>query len=259
MPSTINPRDLPGDRDYAKFTVIDGAHEREHDTRDWMLFMTDVSISDPEARRYQVDVPGRDGTLDLTEALGGVYFANRTIEMRFTCVNYTTQRFHLVSSQMRNVLDGRLVRLTLFDDLAYFWQGRCQVETERSGLEATEIRVTVDADPHKYSIMGSYEPWKWSPFSFVDGQTTNPEDVVLDNETKTVTLPQDPARLKPTLWLNTGSSGSVSARISGDTEWHLLRVGKNVLPEIRQSDREEVTLYLRGTGRVGVDYRVGSL
>lgn len=257
MPSIIDPRDLPGERDYARFTVVD--IDREYDTRDWMLFMCDVSVSDPEARRYQVDVPGRDGTLDLTEALGGVYFANRTVQMTFRCVNYTTARFHYVSSQLRNALDGRLVQLTLFDDPAYFWKGRCQVETDRSGLEATEIRVTVDADPHKYSIVSSYEAWKWSPFSFIDGVVTQPTDIVLDNETKTVTLPQDPARLKPTLWLNTGGSGSVSAKLSTDSTWHLLRAGKNVIPEIRQSDREEVTLYLRGTGRVGVDYRVGSL
>jgi len=257
MPSPIDPRDLPGTRDYVTW-IVEGL-DREYDSRDFGLFLCDVSISDPEARRYRVDVPGRDGALDLTEALGGVYFDNRTISLEFACVNYTTARFHNISSQLRNALDGRLVRMTLSDDIAYFWRGRCQVSTERDGLDATHIELTMDAEPHKYSVISSYEPWMWSPFSFVDGTIIKPTDIVLNNSSATVTLPIDPARLKPTLWLNSGGSGSVSARLSTDPTWHLLRAGKNVIPEIRQSDVSEVTLELRGTGRVGVDYRIGSL
>lgn len=257
MPSVIDPRDLPGTRDYALFEVVSTEHQI--DTRDMMLFLTDVEIDDPEARRYQVDVPGRDGALDLTEALGGTYFDNREIRLTFECVNYTTARFHLLSSQLRNALDGRLVRLILSDDFGHFWRGRCQVATDRSGLDATEVVITMDAEPHKYSVAGSYEPWKWSPFSFVDGVITQPEDIVLNNETVSVTLPQDPARLKPTLWLNIGGSGTVQAKLASDPTWHILRKGKNVIPEIRQSDTSDVVLQLRGTGRVGVDYRVGSL
>lgn len=257
MPSPIDPRDLPGERDYVLWT-FEGT-EREYDSRDLGLFLCNVQIADPEARRYKVDVPGRDGTLDLTESLGGVYFDNREIQLEFACVNYTTARFHLISSQLRNLLDGRLVRMTLSDDIGYFWRGRCQIGTEREGLEATHIELTMDAEPHKYSVFGSYEPWKWSPFSFVDGVITQPEDIVLTNSTAEVTLPMDPARLKPTLWLNSGGSGTVSAKLSTDPTWHLLRAGKNVIPEIRQSDVAAVTLQLRGTGRVGVDYRVGSL
>lgn len=258
MPSEIDPRDLPGTRDYVTWTYE--GEETAHDSRDLGLFLCDVDISDPDARRYQVEVPGRDGALDLTEALGGVYFENREIELTLVCVNYTTARFHLISSQLRNLLDGRLVRMTLSDDIGHFWRGRCQVETSRSGLDATEVVVRMDAEPHKYNVFGSYEPWKWSPFSFVDGVITRAEDVVLVNgETKTVSLPVDPARLKPTLWLNTGGSGSVSAKLSTDPTWHVLRSGKNTVPEIRLSDRTGVVLQLRGTGRVGIDYRVGSL
>lgn len=258
MPSIIDPRDLPGDRDYAVFQREGSATTL--DTRDLMLFLNDVSIGDAKARRFVVDVPGRDGVLDLTESLGGVYFENREIELTLTCVNYTTARFHLLSSTLRNELDGRLVRLVLSDDPAYFWRGRCSVETGRSGIEATQIRVAMDAEPHKYGVTSSYDPWLWGPFSFVNGVISRVEDVVLANgQTKTVTLPLDPAKLKPTLWLNAGASGSVSAKLATDSTWHLLRAGKNVIPEIRMSDVAEVNLQLRGTGRVGIEYRLGSL
>jgi hypothetical protein len=253
---TVDPRDLPSQ---GHVTFVDDQTGVETDSRDLMLILTDVDIEDPEARRFEVTVPGRDNDLDLTEALGGVYFDRRTVTLSFACVNWSTQRHWLLASHLRNLLDGRRMRVILSDDLGYYWLGRCAVEVDRPGAEVSEVTVTVDADAHKYSVNSSYEPWKWSPFSFVDGVVTRAEDVVLSNETKTVTLPVDPARLKPTLWLNTGGSGSVSAKLSTDTTWHVLRSGKNTVPEIRQSDRSEVVLQLRGTGRVGVDYRVGSL
>jgi hypothetical protein len=253
----VDPRGL-GPQCHVTFMDEDGTNE--HDSRDLGLILTDVSISDPVARRFEVTVPGRDNTLDLTESLGGVYFDRRTVTLSFACVNWSTQRHWLLASHLRNLLDGRKMRVVLSDDLGYFWLGRCAVNVERPGAEASLVTVTVDADAHKYSVFGSYEPWKWSPFSFVDGVVTRAEDVVLRNgETKTVTLPVDPARLKPTLWLNAGGSGSVSAKLSTDKTWHLLRSGRNVIPEIRLSDRSEVVLQLRGTGRVGIEYRVGSL
>jgi len=256
MPEIYDPR-TRSDAGYCTFRIEDT--DETYNTLDWMLVLTNCEIDDAEARRYTVDVPGRDGALDLTEALGGVYFANRQITLEFACINYTTARFINISSQLRNALDGRLCRLVISSEPAYFWRGRCQVASTRGSAEHTAITVTMDAEPHKYSIYGSYEPWLWSPFSFVDGVTTQPEDVVLNNQTKSVTLPIDPARGKPVLWLNTGTSGGVRAKLSTQSAWQVLRVGKNTFPEIRMSDREERTLQLRGTGSVGVDYRIGSL
>jgi len=90
---------------------------------------------------------------------------------------------------------------------------------------------------------------------------THPEDVVVNNQTKTVTLPADPARQKVTLWLNTGSSGSVRVRTNREptSTYHLLRLGRNRFPEVRMAADTETVLYITGTGSVGVDYRRGSL
>ena len=85
---------------------------------------------------------------------------------------------------------------------------------------------------------------------------TSQSDISLSGGTESVTLPKDPARGKPTLWLN---SGSARARLSTDPTWHTLRNGANLYPEIRQSADGEVTLLLDGSGSVGIEYRIGSL
>ena len=244
---------------YATITV--DATDTTYDLRDLGFLLESYKIPDPTARRHEVSVPGRDGTLDLTEALGGVYFENRTIQLDLNGNALTSELFVLNSSMLRNALDGKVCKLTFSDDLPYYWLGRAAVDAERLGRHHMSVQISLDAYPYKLAHESSYEPWKWSPFSFVDGVVTRPEDVVLNNQTKTVTLPADPARQKVTLWLNSGSSGSVRVRTSREDSatYHLLRLGRNRFPEVRMAADAETILYLTGKGTVGIDYRRGSL
>ena len=241
-------------------TFIDDKTLVEYDTREYGFVLdNDFTIEDAQARRYEQLVPGRDGTLDLTDALGGVHFENRLITLPFTFNNKSMERFHYESSRIRRLLDGRRIRALFSTDPGYYWVGRCQVGTELVFHGWMKLTVTIDAYPFKLALTSSYEPWRWDPFSFIDGTVTNPIDVVLNNQTKTVQLPKDPAAQKVILWLNKGDSGQVSAKLTTDNTWHLLRRGENTFPEITLSATEESTLQLKGTGTVGVEYRVGSL
>lgn len=251
---TLDPTryDVP----YATFTV-EKTNVSYNTKSAWKLFRAHFEIDDAELRRYEVVVPGRDGKLDLSDALGGTYFEDRNITMTFRCINYTSERFHLLASTIRNAIDGKKCRIVLSDDPAYYWSGRPQVEASWDG-DKSDIVITASVFPYKLSTVTGYEAWKWDPFSFVDGRITKQEDVVLENQTKSVSLPIDPARGKVTLWLN---SGDVSAQMVayGDYTWHKLKSGVNTFPTIRLSDEKRVWLNLRGTGSVGVEYRLGSL
>lgn len=239
-------------------TFIDDATGTEYDTRDWGFFLAPVmEVPDAMARRRQQEVPGLDGTLDLTDALGGVNYENRELEFRFVFANNSAERYHYESTRMRNLLDGRRFRAVVSDDLGWYWVGRCQVGTRRVGRSLMELVVTMDAFPFKLNITSSYEAWKWDSFSFVDGVVTQQDDVELDDETKTVDLPIDPAGSKVKLWLNTGAN--VQAKMSTEQTWHALKPGANSIPEIRMSRSVGTVLQLRGTGSVGVEYRTGSL
>lgn len=240
---------------YVLFEVEDTG-ESYNSAEDWNLVLNGFTISDAEARKFAVSVPGRDGALDLSDALGGVYYENRKIEVRFTCVNYVAERFHLLASVVRNALDGKVARVIFSDDLAFFWRGRPQVSAEWGGMNYSKLTVSLDAEPYKLNVVSSYDAWRWDSFNFVNGVITQASDIELSGSTESITLPKDPARGKPTLWLNTGSA---RARLSGEQTWHTLKAGANVFPEIRMSATAESTLILNGTGSVGVEYRVGSL
>jgi len=238
---------------YATFELEDGT---EYSTLDWDFFRCGIEVSDPEVRRYEVRVPGRDGALDLTEALGGRYFDDRTVTVRLRCVNGTEEKFHLLASTVRNAIEGRVCKIVLSADQGYFWKGRPTVDAEWKPLGASDVTISAKVAPYKYSVTSSYDPWLWDSFSFVDGVITDESDITLTGGTTSVSLPKDPARGKPTLWLNTGNA---RARLSTDPNWHTLKSGANLIPEIRQSADGTVTLMLNGTGSVGIEYRIGSL
>ncbi len=55
-----------------------------HTVNDWKLHFAALQINEPDVQTYQLSVPGRDGVLDLTDALyGKTTYLNRTITMNF--------------------------------------------------------------------------------------------------------------------------------------------------------------------------------
>lgn len=252
MQATFNPSTY--DVDYVTFTIEGGATYSSKD--DWNLLRAHIELGDPQIRKFEVTVPGRDGTLDLTESLGGAYFSNRDVSIRFICLNWMEERFHLLASTIRNAVEGKTCRISFSDDSSYFWRGRPQVEAVWQGNGASEVTITASVEPYKYSISSSYDPWLWDTFSFVNGIIVQEADIVLNNQTVERVLPADRARGKPTIWLN---RGSVKVKLSTMSTWLTLKSGANVFPEIRMDAQNAQTLQLKGTGTVGLDYRLGSL
>lgn len=51
---------------------------------DWGLKLESMSISFPEAKTDQVDIPGANGLLDLSEVNGQICYKNRTLTLNFS-------------------------------------------------------------------------------------------------------------------------------------------------------------------------------
>ena len=57
----------------------------------WGLLLSDKRITTPEIKTYIIDIPGRSGTLDLTDIMGGVRYNDREAEFILTPIegNYS--------------------------------------------------------------------------------------------------------------------------------------------------------------------------
>lgn len=125
-----------------------------------MILIDGFELQPPEPKVYTVDIPGGNGVIDLTEALGGeVAFKNR--KQRFTFKTIYRQDFESVKTHVSNFLHGRYYRYNLTWDYGYEYRGRFSVVSySHIGLAAGklgEIVIEVDADPYKYLEDQSYK------------------------------------------------------------------------------------------------------
>ncbi|MDO4564717.1 MAG: hypothetical protein Q4C04_03810 [Clostridia bacterium] len=100
----------------------------------------------PAVQTSYVEIPGRDGTLDLTEGFGCIRYSDRAIPLTLYAVAPYEQRV----SDFVNAVHGRRLELVFDRDTSFCYVGRVSVD----GLEKHDgyctITVNVVAEPYKY-------------------------------------------------------------------------------------------------------------
>lgn len=116
---------------------------------DWGLILAPYTLDTPDAQTSYVTITGRDGKLDLTEALGQLNYNNRSLELTFTePTNFDTAAEKY--STVANFLHGQRVEITLPNDTGYYLVGRCKVYKLDRSKKSKQISISIDCDPWKY-------------------------------------------------------------------------------------------------------------
>ena len=120
-----------------------------HSYDDWGIWLEDTHINPPLPKRYIVDVPARNGLLDLTpELTPTIRFENRTLTFNF---RVKAGDWSTLVSQIYGNIHGRTLDVVSDLDPNWNWHGCVTVDDfssdERTGL----LVITVDADPFKLS------------------------------------------------------------------------------------------------------------
>jgi phage-related protein len=128
-----------------------GVHfDNIHSFLDLNLVLSKVEISPAEPKTTYVDIPGGDGSLDLTEALGEVKYSDRDIKFTFTVHPTDEMTFDEKCTQVANALNGkRCEKITLDRDAEYYWQGRCTVNSYAQDKRLKQIVVSAVVSPYK--------------------------------------------------------------------------------------------------------------
>lgn len=103
-------------------------------------------IGNPEFRTYTVEIPGKDGLLDLTESIdGSVHYNNRDIEFRvFIAGKRINERLDLL-----NNYHGQYVKLYSTYDNNYYYKGRLSVSIEERKATYAYVVLSFDCEPFK--------------------------------------------------------------------------------------------------------------
>ena len=243
---------------YGISIYVEDTGKTYHTLNDWdMALGNNNYIGDPEMETTYIKIPGRNGLIDVSEAISG----RRIYKKRQLAFELGGRRERLawdsIISQFRNNIDGRICRLTLDNDPSYYWRGRVYIEGFDRFRELGTFELNVPmADPYKYSKTSSAEPWLWDPFNFNTDMVTYIGAISVAG-TKTVTIPHGHMATSPDFVVSDMTSSTFTVEADGVT--YPLSVGTNRIPSIIVDGDDDVDLTFTGTAKVQITYRSGSL
>ncbi len=126
-------------------------------------------VQPPEPKTFYQDIPGADGSLDLSEVNSGrIVYQRRAITMNFGC-GYSIDDWPAVFSEVLHKFHGQIGKIIFDDDPMYYYYGRMTISDYSRALTLGTFTIIVDADPYKYELTAGNEEWLWDPLDFVDG------------------------------------------------------------------------------------------
>lgn len=106
------------------------------------------SVPPPAPKLYEVDIPGGDGSIDVTESIAGdVSYQQR--QCTFELLYVGGGDFEAVKTRLASMLHGRRLDFWLSADPEYTYTGRFSIDNWYPVVHAGRIMLNCSADPYK--------------------------------------------------------------------------------------------------------------
>lgn len=218
----------------------------------WGLKLLSVEVGSPDADTKFKDVPGRNGDIDLTEALTGfTTYKNATMKLAFDFADGDYGTWIRRGSDLFNTIHGKREKIILGNETTFFYEGRISVDTEKINKQFSKVEIEINRDPYKYEKYSSIEDWLFDDFSFEDGIIREYKDLAV-NGTLELHIPGRSMPVIPEF------DCSVAMQVTYNNVTYNLPAGRSKAPDILLREGDNILIFT-GTGTVSVDYRGGSL
>ena len=200
---------------------------------DYGLIVAPYAIPVPEPQTNFVEIPGRDGALDLSEAFGTVRYADRIIPLTL----YARAPFDTLISAFAADVHGRRMNVIFDRDPTFYYDARVTLEDVERHAGYCELSLKCRAKPYKLE-------------HFETAIT------VLPTGSATVTLTNTRMPVVPTIAVS--AEMTLVFAIAGVSYSISLAAGSHVMPSLvlMEGDTEvEIT----GSGSITFTYRKGAL
>lgn len=216
---------------------------------DWHLIPASRPVVPPPTVRTSiVEIPGANGSIDLTNAIAGKpLFENRTGSFTFYVENGFKPWYDLYA-EICAYLHGQRTRVVLEDDPGFYYEGRISVNTWRSDAQRSSITIDFVLDPLKIDIYSSSDKWLWDPFSFITGVIRDYTDIIINGEYEVTVLGNTDGPVVPAIICTEAMTVTYL-----EDEYELVK-GENIVPEIIIYPGDN---YLTFTGNGHVTIRLG--
>ena len=200
---------------------------------DYGLIVAPYAIPMPELQTNFVEIPGRDGALDLSEAFGTVRYADRIIPLTL----YARAPFDSPISSFAADVHGRRMNVIFDRDPTFYYDARVTVEDVERHSGFCELSLECRARPYKLEHL----------------ETTI---TVLPTGSATVTLTNTRMPVVPTITVS--AEMTLTFTIAEKDYTVNLSVGTHVIPSLVLTEGDTV-IGITGTGRITFTYRKGAL
>ena len=200
---------------------------------DYGLIVAPYAIPMPEPQTNFVEIPGRDGALDLSEAFGTIRYADRIIPLTL----YARAPFDALISTFAAEVHGRRMNVIFDRDPTYYYDARVTVEDVERYAGYCELSLECRTKPYKLE-------------HFETAIT------VLPTGSATVTLTNTRMPVVPTITTSAGMALTFSIEEAVYTI--NLAAGAHVVPSLVLMEGE-TEIGINGTGSIMFTYRKGAL
>ena len=235
---------------------------------DWHLIPTSrPTFGPPEANMMLVEVPGANGSLNLSKAMTGyVTYKNRSGSFEFLVqTEYWggswTKCYHTIMSY----LHGEERHAILDDEPDYYYDCIWNVGSWTNGSKWPTVVLSYSAQPFKKSLHGVSEPWLWDPFSFETGVINNfqPYDsetgvlspITIDGSL-TINIIGGDEPVAPTFDIGT-ITGSLTVALNNGTAYALTANKVNRLYKIKMAGPNNRLVFTGNGVLKGINYTAG--
>ena len=207
-----------------------------HSYNDFALILSKVELGSPAVKEVKQEIEGADSDLDLTEFFGEPKYENARHKFTFSTLAISEAAFLSWTSTIKNALHGKMVRIILDDDPAFYYVGRVHVSRYHNEKRIGTVEIECDCKPYKYKV-----------------EKTVVSKAV--NGTEVITLTNLRKRAVPEVLIETDSS--IRIEYQGSNIWDL-GIGSFTLPELELVQGDNVVT-VTGTGTITFTWQEGAL
>ena len=186
----------------------------------------------PLPRTDYVEIPGKDGSLDLSEAFGRILYTDRLIPITL----YAVGAYDANVSAFVNAVHGKRKQITFSKDPTYYYNGRVSVASLTKQDGYCEIGLEITAEPYKLE------------------QT---ETSVSRSKNGTVTLKNGRMPVVPTI-TNT-QEATITFTYNGASVQATLAAGTHTVPTLVLGENETKSVTVASTGKTTFKFRKGAI
>lgn len=215
----------------------------KHSYDDWGIYLADNKKDFPAPRRVTVDVPFRNGLLDVTSSLSRrVFYESRQLSFDFIVAN-NDRPWSVLQSEISGDIHGQSLHIVTDMDPDWYWLAyNCILETPDREDDLYKFTITCECYPYKMQI----RPTEY--------------EISVGSDGRSIICPNNRMEVIPTI--NTTANVRVAyTNEYGESKIALLDEGDNVIDDLLlfQGDNRLDFTRVDNDATVTITYRQGAL